>query len=65
MIFTVQGEMKSDMRNMKDMQKDSIFQVSELEAKVHAIKEAFGMSFDNIPPAPMNRNSPNTYIEKR
>ena len=65
MIYTVQGEMKSDMTAMKDMQKDNVFQMSEMEDKIHALKEAVGMSFDNLSPPPRNRNAPNTYIEKR
>ena len=53
------------MTAMKDMQKDNVFLMSEMEAKIHAIKETVGMSFDNLPPPPRNRNAPNTYIDKR
>lgn len=65
MIYTVQGEMKSDMRETREMQKDNVFAMSQMEAKIQAIREALGVSFDNILTAPKNKNSPNTYIEKR
>ena len=65
MIYSVQGEMKGDMKELKDMQRDTVCQMADMAARIPGTRHGAGPHAGHPMSRPRNKHSPNTWIEKR